>query len=138
MRASRLWIIDTNTVQRNIIPLLAFERTPALVIRVPFIGPDLGAFQDENHLRTLSDIELDSIQEGVFEALSHLKASEVVHQDIKLKSVLWSRQGRKAVLVDFGMACKANECTSKADFGTPCYLPPEVALSIKRSYAGDM
>ena len=81
----------------------------------------------------LSDRELAEITADLCEALAHAHARGVVHRDIKPQNVIVDedpRAGRRAKLMDFGIARIAGAPTLTADgevVGTLAYMSPEQA-----------
>lgn len=131
-------VISADNEQENVISLVEFVKHPLPVITTRFVGPDLSDFQDDKHMSTFSAAEQDRIEDEICKALVCLRRNEIVRQDIKPKDVLYSRQERKAVLIDFGLGRMERDCDTRADCGTPCFLPPEVSILARRSYGWDM
>jgi eukaryotic-like serine/threonine-protein kinase len=72
-----------------------------------------------------------SIARQLLLALAHAHASGVIHRDLKPENVVLVRGGKRAVLVDFGLASLAGEqplTGSGMCLGSPSYLAPERLL----------
>ncbi len=64
-------------------------------------------------------------------ALSHAHGQGVIHRDIKPENIVLARDGKRAVLIDFGLAALANELPLTGAgmcIGSPSYLAPERLL----------
>lgn len=64
-------------------------------------------------------------------ALAHAHAQGVIHRDIKPENVMLVRDGRRAVLIDFGLASLRDEVPLTGTgmcVGSPSYLAPERLL----------
>jgi serine/threonine protein kinase len=64
-------------------------------------------------------------------ALAHAHGHGVIHRDIKPENVMLSRGGKRAVLIDFGLATLRDELPLTATgmcVGSPSYLAPERLL----------
>jgi serine/threonine-protein kinase len=64
-------------------------------------------------------------------ALAHAHAHGVIHRDIKPENIMLVRDGRRAVLIDFGLAALDDEpamTTKGMCLGSPSYLAPERLL----------
>mmetsp|Transcript_72379 Transcript_72379/g.172888 ORF Transcript_72379/g.172888 Transcript_72379/m.172888 type:complete len:663 (-) Transcript_72379:121-2109(-) len=75
-----------------------------------------GVIQQENVMQVMV---------GIFSALIHLHCNRIVHRDVKAENVVL--HGERAVLVDFGIACKLDDLESmKKRVGSPGYVAPEI------------
>lgn len=73
------------------------------------------------------------------EALAHIHAASIVHDDVKPDNIVWSPSARAAVLIDFGAAYDYAQL-GPAHFtpsGTPPYAPPEF-LRRRKGPEGDV
>jgi eukaryotic-like serine/threonine-protein kinase len=64
-------------------------------------------------------------------ALAHAHAHGVIHRDIKPENIMLARSGKRAVLIDFGLASLRDELPLTATgmcLGSPSYLAPERLL----------
>ena len=102
-------------------PVLVSELVP---------GRTLAQLEEEG---LLSDRDVAEITADLCEALAHAHARGVVHRDIKPQNVIVDedpRAGRRAKLMDFGIARIAGAPTLTADgevIGTLAYMSPEQA-----------
>lgn len=71
------------------------------------------------------------ITRQLLHALAHAHAHGVIHRDIKPENVMLTRAGKRAVLIDFGLASLRDETPLTAAglcLGSPSYLAPERLL----------
>lgn len=71
------------------------------------------------------------ITRQLLHALAHAHAHGVIHRDIKPENVMLTRAGKRAVLIDFGLASLRDELPLTAAgmcLGSPSYLAPERLL----------
>lgn len=74
------------------------------------------------------ELSLD-LMEGILSALDYAHTKGVVHRDIKPANLMLTGE-RQVTLVDFGLATMLTEpqaSTTGPLFGTPLYMPPEIA-----------
>lgn len=73
------------------------------------------------------------------DALSHLHARRLVHDDVKPENIMWDRLQSRAVLIDFGAALDYGKLpqTYFNPSGTPSYAPPEF-LQGRKGPEGDI
>ncbi|CAE7190030.1 CPK2 [Symbiodinium pilosum] len=65
------------------------------------------------------------IMVGVFSALTYVHANNIVHRDVKAENVVL--HGERAVLIDFGIACRMEEAEEmRRRVGSPGYVAPEI------------
>ncbi len=72
--------------------------------------------------------------------LCHLKARDVVHNDISPENII-VRPDRGVVLIDFGLSMRSAERKADKSFiGKPCFIAPEVTLrkTIEEPFSVDM
>jgi len=79
--------------------------------------------------------EITKIWKDTTKALEHCHLQGIAHNDIKPANIMFSRQARKATLIDFGLASKPKEV--QIGGGTPSWLAPEAIEGI-RGPAGDI
>jgi serine/threonine-protein kinase len=73
---------------------------------------------------------LDIARQLLF-ALAHAHAHDVIHRDVKPENIMLVKAGRRAVLIDFGLASLRDEPVVTATgmcVGSPSYLAPERLL----------
>jgi serine/threonine-protein kinase len=91
-------------------------------------GETLGAVIGEGRLPTSRAL---LIARQLLFALSHAHAQGVIHRDVKPENVMLVHGGRRAVLIDFGLASIADEAALTGNgmcLGSPSYLAPERLL----------
>jgi eukaryotic-like serine/threonine-protein kinase len=72
-----------------------------------------------------------AITQQLLVALAHAHAHGVIHRDIKPENIVLVRDGKRAVLIDFGLASLADELPLTGAgmcIGSPSYLAPERLL----------
>ncbi|KAF2170983.1 hypothetical protein M409DRAFT_51219 [Zasmidium cellare ATCC 36951] len=93
------------------------------------------------HTRTccLSVEESDVLWSQMADALAHVHAQDIIHDDVNPSNIMWDPETCKAVLIDFGAAryISPNCVVSFDPSGTPPYVPPEF-LDKKKGVAGDV
>lgn len=122
----------------SIVPLLdTFEQPGGVFVLVfPFARLDL-----ENVLRsdTLDKSLRGLVFTGLFSALAHIHARDIIHRDVKPSNILFKSVRGPVYLIDFGIAWSPCDPESESasqkitDIGTTCYRPPEVLFGY-RSY----
>lgn len=70
-----------------------------------------------------SNATLHSLYLQLASALAYIHAAGVSHSDIKPENIMVTKNRRRAVLVDFGVACLKQRCF--AWNGSPFFFPPE-------------
>ena len=81
---------------------------------------------------SLSHAEKKTCLHGLFDALSHIHAKEIIHRDVKPSNILLDRSGGHPYLADFGIAWSPRDQSSESierkitDVGSTAYRPPEI------------
>lgn len=71
--------------------------------------------------------------------LRELESKRIVHGDIKLENILYSKEKDALKLADFGLAFEAqNSAATSSSLGTPEYMAPEQILHGRKGYESDM
>lgn len=90
-------------------------------------GPSLEALVTSRG--RLSEQEASLYVRHILEALSYLHANRIVHRDLKLANLLLSREKRRVMLCDFGLAAHLDtlrDANTPSVCGTPNYVAPEL------------
>ena len=85
--------------------------------------------------RLLPSDEVVHLGAQLARTLASLHEMGVLYLDVKAKNVLWD--GRRATLVDFGMAQQGKPKAASL-LSTPAYVPPEMVLSFQATAAADV
>lgn len=90
-------------------------------------GKSLDKYVDHDMMSTLCLNDATTLLQQMAEALVHIHARQIAHDDVKPENIMWSDKDRHAVLIDFGAAYNRqivgyNYFTMS---GTPPYVPPE-------------
>ncbi|OAP54701.1 cyclin-dependent kinase [Fonsecaea erecta] len=122
----------------NVVPLLdtLHESGGKFILVFPFLRQDL-----ENLLRSgrLDKKQAGMVFDGLFQALEHIHAQDIIHRDIKPSNILLKSMTGPVYLIDFGIAWSPDDKDSEpvdskiTDVGTTCYRPPEILFG-DRSY----
>ncbi len=91
-------------------------------------GKTLRQVLDTGRLSTARALD---IARQLLHALAHSHAHGVIHRDIKPENIMLARNGKRAVLIDFGLASLRDELPLTAAgmcLGSPSYLAPERLL----------
>ncbi|MBD1853343.1 protein kinase [Cyanobacteria bacterium FACHB-502] len=75
--------------------------------------------------KQLSQRQILSLLEGLFEVLKFIHSRQILHRDIKPSNLIWRHRDRKLVLIDFGSAIDLTRDHQAQRFGTHGYMPPE-------------
>ncbi len=75
--------------------------------------------------KQLSQRQIFSLLEGLFEVLKFIHSRQILHRDIKPSNLIWRHRDRKLVLIDFGSAIDLTRDQQAQRFGTHGYMPPE-------------
>ena len=115
-------------------PNVAGVYTASFHAGVPYVamelvaGPNLGELIFE-HVRAEEHVPLArafSILAGMARGLAAVHGAGLVHRDVKPENVIIERGTGRVVLVDFGLAAKAQTERSATVIGTPAYMAPEL------------
>jgi len=82
-----------------------------------------------NRMKSLSEIKAAGYIRTLLEVVEHMHSLNVVHQDLKLKNLVFSKPGLSGILkvIDVGDSIVVNEDTTYYRFaGTRTYMPPEI------------
>jgi tRNA A-37 threonylcarbamoyl transferase component Bud32 len=108
----------------TIFDLGAMDEQPYLAME--FVeGETLVQYIERTKDLPLSDALLEDLIRGLISALEYAHEANVVHLDIKLENVMFSKRG-EVKLMDFGLARALNDAAEKSVIsGTPLYMAPE-------------
>jgi serine/threonine protein kinase len=87
--------------KHNVVPVISGMRYQDQVI-VVFPYFDCPDFRE--YLADMAPVDISCYMRLLFEALAHIHQHAIIHRDIKPSNFLFSREDRRAVLVDFGLA----------------------------------
>ena len=82
-----------------------------------------------NRMKSLSEIKAAGYIRTLLEVVEHMHSLNVVHQDLKLKNLVFSKPGLSGILkvIDVGDSIVVDEDTTYYRFaGTRTYMPPEI------------
>jgi serine/threonine protein kinase len=90
-----------------------------------YVGEELFNLLTENKI---SDGMVDIITNHLVNAIQKLHQLNYIHRDIKLENILVNSTNNSIKIIDFGEACRINECGGVR--GTSFYLAPELINGI--------
>jgi eukaryotic-like serine/threonine-protein kinase len=91
-------------------------------------GETLGAAIKASRFTTTRALD---VTRQLLHALAHAHGNGVIHRDVKPENIMLARGGKRAVLIDFGLAALADELPLTGVgmcIGSPSYLAPERLL----------
>ncbi|XP_024123411.1 homeodomain-interacting protein kinase 2 [Oryzias melastigma] len=92
-----------------------------------------------NNLEPVHLCKIRALAQQMFQALSGLKSSGVVHGDIKLDNIMFvEEESLKIKLIDFGLARKAKELVTGSNIQITPFRAPEVILGLPMDESIDM
>lgn len=95
------------------------------------------------HLELLGNFSEETIRTVIVHillALKELEKKSIIHGDIKLENILYSRKKKIVKLADFGLALDFEKLpfSSSSSLGTPEYMSPEQILHGRRGFESDL
>ena len=87
-------------------------------------------FPDLLQAEVKSEEELRDIVHQLLETLKYIHQNKICHRDIKPENILYCREQKKIIIIDFGISKKVEDRGRKKDMltltGTPYYRAPEM------------
>lgn len=81
----------------------------------------------------LPEASARKIAVNLFEAVAHLHKNEIMHRDLKLENILFTRSGDLDVkIADFGLAVVGSRARDLV--GSLQYMAPEISMSLNQGY----